>query len=31
MNNPVLGWIPLVVFLLLAIAGTIAGILASQT
>ena len=31
MNNPVLGWIPLVVFLLLAVLGTIAGILASQT
>jgi hypothetical protein len=31
MNNPVLGWIPLVVFLLLAILGTIAGILASRT
>ena len=31
MNNPVLGWIPLVVFLLLAIAGTIAGILQSKT
>ncbi len=31
MDNPILGWIPLVVFLLLAIAGTIAGILQSQT
>jgi hypothetical protein len=31
MNNPILGWLPLVVFLLLAIAGTIAGILQSQT
>ena len=31
MDNPILGWIPLVVFLLLAVAGTIAGILQSQT
>jgi hypothetical protein len=31
MDNPVIGWLPLVVFLLLAIAGTVAGILQSQT
>ena len=31
MDNPLIGWIPLVVFLVLALAGTIAGILQSQT